>query len=188
VYLTPQPNPRLPASVQKLESLPFIDSTITRNLSKKNIILGSRLEKVNGDIKIFLGQFKSNHNHLNPVFSCNVYNKIELTFHSEGISFHGAPSELRITANCKLEKNLSQVSLINIPFSKIMKLSAQDKILNYKTGNLTSVEFINLGGEWPDTWALYNVKFYNSQSKELRTLLDPDEVFNIQKKRLTIHL
>lgn len=89
---------------------------------------------------------------------CRNYQKIELTFQSEGVAVSGNPTEMTIIAECEAAQDPSQIKSINIPVGKILDEKPRNAEFHFQGMN-SSFTFNNSADVWPRTWILKSMSF-----------------------------
>ncbi len=89
---------------------------------------------------------------------CNEYHFVEMNFVADN------DTRLKIVATCRHNNKKYDLLPVTIPFQHIYKFPVQDG--EFTTDELTKVYIMNHKKNWPPSWKLLSLEFYNEPMKK----------------------
>lgn len=160
VLLKPHLNHRIPAALKRQLDLTSFAKNPVRVLKREQFF--SHVDVVStADQTVFnMPQFAADQKDGTYNLACLVYDRIELTFHADGVVHSTGTPELRVESPCGFfENNISKMNSIVIPTAE---LKARDPSTDtHEFAHLPGKVYRtnHIYGSWPKSWVLKEVRF-----------------------------
>lgn len=111
-------------------------------------------------------------------FACPVkgrpgmFDRVELTFLGSGISSSGQQPRMIVETPCQLGDTFGRLDTIWLPMQDIVRAPAKDQELQIYGERPVVIRLQQIPGEWPPTWVLWNVRFFNTEVSDRSLTVD----------------
>lgn len=113
---------RAPSSLdgESVEAIPQIHSYTINKSSEETLLKETEVNFDEGGIHLSMGHFLLKDETGAQELACNVYNKIEVLFHSGDMAISGSPVVMKILSPCRVSnQDMNQIESLYIPLKEI---------------------------------------------------------------------
>lgn len=187
VFFKSPSGPRLPATFDKAADLTKLNGYSLEMAQKKQLIDSHRIQNINGETSIQLGNFVYQPRKGETSFICNEFDEIELKFAAEGMAVSGTKPQMTVVSKCLVDGNSTHLSPIFIPYGLIVSSKATDQRFDYYTEFNADISFLNVSMIWPTSWSLESIRIYNSHTLSEGVIIDKPEIIEFNNGPIIIN-
>lgn len=182
---------RSPAAVHNLKDFSRLDAKSLSRAAHDQVIANAEILKKQDAVGIKLGHFLTRSPDGKREFACDVesrsgvYNRISMTFMGLGISDSGEVPKLIVEADCKASMDLDWLETVWVPMTQISKLGGSDQEYNTYDANHVSVQVEHMTADWPENWALTNVRLFHANNPDESMIVDTNKLPFESKQKFT---
>lgn len=179
VYLGEQ---RSPAAVRVMGDFSAFDRKALFREAHQQLLAEAKIQKEGEMIALTLGHPLLKNTVGAGEFACPVqgrageFDRVEVTFHGVGISDGGEIPKMIVEANCRQGKSLSELETVYIPMAAVVKGGARDQDIEYGGSHPVSIHLQSMPGQWPDSWALWSVRFFRQNDPGKALIIDVKKI------------
>ncbi len=177
---------RNPAAIKKVFDFSHLEGSALKMASYKRLIADATIVEAPNSLGLELGHFVVKGKNNRRQFACDVYNKLELIFESADMSVSGAPSIMKVEANCEANEDINRIKTVWIPMEKILKEKEGDTELQILDKGKLLLSFSNIGDRWPRAWTLSKIRMYNEEDFNKILQINRKEMHEILSRPLTL--
>lgn len=170
---------RAPASVRELKDYSPVDRKTLTESVQRQLMASATILKRRGAIGVRVGHPLLPSYQGGNQFACAVqdreaaFDQLELVFVGIGISASGELPKLIVQTACLASMDIEKLEPVWIPKADIEAAGAEDQeLLIDDDSRQMLITLQDIPGEWPEAWALYSVRFYNSEFEDLTLSID----------------
>ncbi len=185
VYWYPE-SERQPAAIKKVFDFSHLEGGALKLASHKRLLADANVIETDDSFGIDLGHFVIKGPDNLRRFACDIYNKVELTFESADMSVNGEPSIMKVSADCKVNKDMNRIQTLWIPMKQILEQKEGDLELQLISKEKILFTFSNIGDRWPRAWMLSHIKMYSELNTSRFLEVQQEEMRSILERPLTL--
>lgn len=169
---------RAPASLRTLGEYSSLDRKVFRRAAHTQLLADARVVSEDGQIGVQLGHPLVTGRNGSKEFGCQVrdhsgaYDHIQIIFVGTGVSEGGEVPRMTIDSVCRVDKDLSLLSMVWIPMNELTASPPKDQNVEIGGENPLSVQFTSMPSQWPENWVMWSVRFYRATNPEEALILD----------------
>lgn len=146
-------------------------------LPQEELIKNAEVVSTREGVGLELGAFLTKNDQGVFVTTCEVFSKVELTFHADGMAVSGDAPRMIVEGPCEPGEDQQTLAVLPINKRAIQNIPTKELELIYEERGV-SIRFENVSDDWPGTWILQNVKLTGMNDKILSVA--PDEIRKIR--------
>lgn len=158
------------------------------SLSPIRSLINAQVINTESFSQIKLGNFSVKNPRGEPVYACQVYDKITVTYEAfvdEKTGNPLAPQTLSLELPCKIaEGDVRHLETITLSPKEILKETPSDGTFPFNENVAFSVKLQNVDGKWATRWNIKSIQFADSQAKSLPVDLSATEISQSKRKEL----
>lgn len=149
---------RDPAAINKFYDFSHLQGSALAYATKKRLLEGVHVVKVERDISVELGHFVIKGEDGRKEFACERFSKVILTFQGEGSAAAGELPEMEVEGQCQISNDINKMAAVWIPYSKISNEVVAEGEFDFRDDRPTRLKFKNVADRWPQIWKLKSVQ------------------------------
>ncbi|MCB0370016.1 MAG: hypothetical protein KDD45_11480 [Bdellovibrionales bacterium] len=173
---------RDPAAIRQSYDFTNLRGTALEVAMRDRIVSQIEIVKNEEGFGLSLGNFAFKADNGQDFFSCQYFSKIIMVFEAEGVAVSGSKPTMEVAGPCQSSEDLTKISALMIPMSKLMLEKPQDGDINFNEASL-SLHFLNLPDSWPTQWNLIGIRM---ESQQQQFIIDRNEIAQIIGQQLLI--
>lgn len=156
---------RGPAAIRRAYDVSALEGKALSRKVNEQLIGEAHILKDGDKTGLELGQFVTEVKG-KKVLACSVFERVELTFQSEGEASSGEVPQMIVEGRCRNSGNkMTWMEPIWIPTADLLTRSpASTTAVDFYDGEPVSLRFENVGDQWPRKWILNKIKLYDDQN------------------------
>lgn len=161
----------LKQSLQQMDLNPYL--LLSSNPLK--MLSLAELKTTKGSVELKLGHFSSKDGHGDPVFACQIYDRIVLHYQSSESSYSSESSEtiespsssepqMELEVPCQISRaDVRYLESIKFNPVEILKSEPTDGTYRLNEQSNVSAQFNHINGRWPSQWFLKSAQLVDSK-------------------------
>lgn len=157
-------NGRGPAAIRRAYDVSALEGKALSRKVNEQLIGEAHVLKMDEKIGLELGQFVTELKG-QKLLACSVYDRIEMTFQSEGEASSGEVPQMIVEGKCQNSGDkVMWMQPIWIPTADLLTRSpASTSAVEFFDKEPVALRFENVGDQWPRRWILNKVTMYDDQ-------------------------
>lgn len=155
---------RSPSAIRQSYDFSHLTGSALESAMKERMVSKIQIYKSGKELGLSLGHFAILDHTGQKVLGCREYSKVIYQFEAEGVAYSGVKPKLELEGSCEFSEDLSTISPIYLPMSRILAEKPADGEFDFRDGKRTLVRFEGINEMWPRKWVLVGVKMSGNQS------------------------
>lgn len=177
---------RVPAAIRKDLDLSRLNGAELLTASQKRLLTAARVIHDKDGLGLEFGQFIIRAEDGQRQLSCDYYDRVQVRLVADGIAMSGEKPEFVIDAPCATSTDLSKTEPIRIPASEITAAPPVDGDAAFASIAATSFRFRNMMNQWPERWAVTEVKLYREADPGRNVQVDQEDMREFSHRPLIV--
>lgn len=91
-----------------------------------------------------------------------IYDRVEVTFYGIGVTDNGERPQLVVETDCRAAEKIDALETLWIPAKALFAAKPGDRDFEVEGERRLNVSLQHIPDVWPESWVLWNVRFYRS--------------------------